>query len=166
VLALLLFRLGWFLWGGRHSRWPAYAVTARRLLDQLHGRSDAAAAHTAFGALLLLGLWTLVAVQAVSGLFASDDIFTEGPLAHRLDDDGVDFATALHTRVFWPIIALIAGHVTAIAWYGLARRDRLARAMFDGRKAGPDAEPRHRALVALATAAASAAFVYALVAWG
>jgi len=166
ALALLLFRLGWFLWGGRHSRWSAYAATPRRLLAQLRGNIDREAAHTAFGALLLFGLWGLVALQAASGLFASDDIFTEGPLAHRLDDDGVDFATALHTRVFWAILVLIAGHLAAIAWYGLAHRDRLALAMFDGRKSGPAAEPRHRAIAALATAIGSAAIVWALVEWG
>lgn len=166
VLGLLLFRLGWFVWGGRHSRAAAYVVTPQGLLGQVRGRSEPTSAHTPFGALLLFGLWSLVVVQATTGLFASDDIFTEGPLASRLDDDGVELATSIHTRVFWPILALVAGHLTAIAWYSLVRRDRLPLAMFDGRKAGPPAEPRAYALRALATLAASSALVYALVEWG
>jgi len=165
VAALLLFRAGWFLWGGRHSRLAAYRVSAGRLLEQLRGRVDPTAAHTPFGALLLLGLWSLAAVQVTSGLFASDDIFTQGPLAHHLDDAGVDAATAIHTRVFWPILALVAGHLLAIGWYGLARRERLALAMFTGRKAGPEAEPRRRLLGALATLTGAGALVYALIEW-
>jgi cytochrome b len=164
VLTLLVFRAGWFLWGGGHSRWSAYRVSLRRLLGQLRGQVDSTAAHTPFGALLLLTLWALAAVQTTSGLFASDDIFTEGPLAHRLDDAGVDLATAIHTRLFWALVALVAGHLLAIAAYAL-RRHALVAAMFTGRKPGPPAESRQRIGAAIATLAGSAALVYALVNW-
>jgi cytochrome b len=109
---------------------------------------------------LALGLWLLAAIQAGTGLFASDDIFTEGPFADRISDDGVDRATAVHVRVYWLVLAAIAGHVVAIAWYGVVRRDRLALAMFTGRKAGPAVETRSRWLAAAATLAGAAAIVY------
>jgi cytochrome b len=165
VIALLIFRLGWALWGGRHSRLAAYRPTPARLWGQLRGRgTDATDAHTPFGALLAIGLWTVVALQAGAGLFTTDHIFTEGPFVRGTDRTIVDSATALHTRLHWLVLALIAGHVAAIAWYGLVRRDLLARAMFTGRKIGPATESRQRWLLAAATLLGAATLVYFLIA--
>jgi cytochrome b len=56
-------------------------------------------------------------LQAVTGLFASDDISTDGPFAGRVGHAGVDFANAIHTRVYWVIWLLCVMHIAAIAWY-------------------------------------------------
>jgi cytochrome b len=162
VLTLLIFRLGWALWGGRHSRLAAYRPRPARLWAQFSGRlSKPDEPHTPFGALLAIAVWALVALQAGTGLFSSDDIFTEGPFAGRVDDEAVDLATSVHVRVYWLVLALIGGHVAAIAWYGIVRRDALAAAMFTGRKAGPAIESRNRLALGAGTLAGAGALVYA-----
>jgi len=161
VIALALFRLGWALWGGRHHRIAAYRLSPGRLWKQLRGHhDDPSAAHTPLGALLALVLWLAVAIQAGTGLFASDDIFTEGPFARRVSDGAVDGATWVHVRLQWLVLGLIVTHLTAMAWYGFVRRDALVYGMFTGRKPGPAAEPQQRLGRALATLIGAAALVY------
>lgn len=158
VLVLLMFRLAWGLWGGRHARFGSYvhALTAGR-------RSDVAA-HTRPGALMAMGVWLIAATQAGSGLFSSDDIFTEGPFVRHVSDATIDLAGSVHHRAFWLIIALAVGHVVAVAWYGAWRKDSLALAMFNGRKAGPDPDPGAYLLRGVATALGAAGLWY-LILW-
>ncbi len=152
VLGLLVFRLGWALWGGTHARIGSY-------WQALHWRSKVSA-HSPAGALMAITLWLGLSIQAGTGLFASDDIMTEGPFARRLSDAGVDLATAVHHRAFWLVIALIVGHLLAIAWYGLARRDPLALGMFTGHKTGLPTDASRRLPSGAMTAVGAAAIVY------
>ncbi|NJN52000.1 MAG: hypothetical protein HC809_09725 [Gammaproteobacteria bacterium] len=59
------------------------------------------------------------------------------------------------------IIALAAGHVAAIAWYGVVRRDSLALGMFNGRKAGPAPDQGSRIVAGLLTLCGAGAAYYA-----
>ncbi len=161
VVVLLLFRLGWAAWGGRHARLTTYLSAPRRLIAQVRGMpADPSAAHTPLGAMMAVVIWLAAAVQAGTGLFSSDDIFTEGPFARHLSDAGVDTATFIHHRAFWIIIALAAGHVATIAWYGIWRRDALALGMFTGHKAGPAPDHAHRLVAGILTLAAALALGY------
>jgi cytochrome b len=134
VIGLMIFRLGWWCWGGIHARWHAYLTTPRQLIDYARGRHDPRHAHTPPGALMAIALWIAVALQSGSGLFASDFIFNRGPLASHLTEAGVRQATWIHVRAFWVIVALAVVHVLAIAAYTAIRRDALAVAMITGRK--------------------------------
>lgn len=171
MAALLLFRLMWGLWGGRHARWPAYRVAPGDVAAHFrHGR--AAGAHTAPGKALALAFVALASVQTAAGLLANDGAFTQGPLAHLVDGQTSDLAAWLHRRLFVAVLALIAIHLAAHAIYGL-RGDRLPLAMITGRKSVAAASPRgprppadlrpaaDRWWRALATAALAAAAVWA-----
>jgi cytochrome b len=165
VIALLLFRLGWAFWGGPYVRIVQYRTSPRRIWAHFTRALTLDSAHTAPGAALALAVWWIVAAQAATGLFASDDIFTDGPFAHYLDAAGVDAATAVHTRLFWLVIALIAAHVGALAWYTF-KRDPLTLAMLNGR--AHDALPpvtSHYAARALVTALGVAALIGAAAYW-
>ena len=114
---------------------------------------------------MALALWMSVFVQVCTGPFASDDIVTDGPFAHYLSDSGVDVATAIHTRVWWVIAALIATHLTALGWYAW-RRDPIAVSMWNGRSAAALVPiESHRLLRAALTAIGAAALVWAGVRW-
>ncbi|NJN51999.1 MAG: hypothetical protein HC809_09720 [Gammaproteobacteria bacterium] len=82
AVVLLLFRLGWAIWGGRYARVSTYSLSLKLVWNQIRSRvPDPTAAHSPLGALMALTLWCVACLQAGSGLFASDDIFTDGPFA-------------------------------------------------------------------------------------
>ena len=161
ALGLLLFRLGWALWGPLYSRLSAFRPSARGFLDHFRGRGIREP-RTAPGSALALLLVLAVAVQAVSGLFTSDEIFTEGPLVRHAGADTVDALSFLHHRVFWVVLGLIGVHLTAHAIYA-ARRDPTALSMFTGRKpVRLPALPAQLPLRALATALGAASLVWGM----
>lgn len=139
VVALLTFRLCWGLFGTKFARFTAYRTTPAALLEHFKGASDGQV-HTAAGVLMAWSVWLTCLVQASCGLFTSDDIFTEGPLARYASDAQIDIASFVHARAYWVLIGLISIHLAAILWYGLVRHDSLALSMFSGRKA-VSAEP-------------------------
>jgi cytochrome b len=160
VLGLLLFRLGWGLWGGRYARFGNYRLAPRRLIAHFRG-VDHGSAHTAPGMAFTIVFLLALAAQVGTGLFATDDIFTEGPLSRLVENDAARALTGIHHRVYWLILAALAAHLTAHAVYAL-RRDPMPLAMITGRK-GLDLEPARAAwTAALLTALGAAALVWAM----
>ncbi|MGD8830583.1 MAG: cytochrome b/b6 domain-containing protein [Pseudomonadales bacterium] len=139
---LLLFRVVWGFAGGLYSRWSTYRTSPGRVLSFIRrvgpGQrlSQRFEAHTPPGVLLALTMLLVVLVQAGTGLFATDDIFIEGPFMRYADDEVVETLTALHHRVWYLVIAAVAAHITAQATYGL-RRNPLPLAMITGSKRLP-----------------------------
>lgn len=161
LLGLVVFRLGWAAWGGIYARWHRYWTTPSAVLAHFQGRAKRTA-HTAPGIALVVLLFLAVALQAASGLFVTDDIFTEGPLYGFATADVSDAATWIHHRLHWLILAAIGTHLAAHAVYGLILRDRLPLAMFTGRKAVDLPSTRHfwlRAALTLALALGVVALV-------
>ncbi len=165
IIGLLLFRVGWALWGGRHVRVTQYRASPAAVWRHFSGRGAQTTAHTAPGAAMALTMFVCVLVQAGSGLFASDDIFTDGPFAHYLSDAGVDLATAVHTRMYWVVLGLIVTHVSALGWYTL-HDNPIALSMLHGRSrmsVAPIAQ--HHWLRAAATAIGIATLVWLADRW-
>jgi len=173
ALTLLLFRLVWGFAGGRWSRFASFFPTPARLRRYLTGRAlpEDGAGHNPLGALSVFALLALLAAQAISGLFANDEIAFAGPLSGLLSGRAVNQISGLHkTWGQYLLIALIALHVLAIIVY-TARRHRLLWPMIAGDKEVAADLPPSRDTVAtralaLAVLAALALAVYALVAWG
>jgi cytochrome b len=160
IIALLLFRLGWAIWGGRYVRFAQYRTSAAAVLRHFRGLGNRDSAHSAPGAAMAIAMFLAVAVQASSGLFASDDIVTDGPFAHLLSSSGVAVATWIHVRMCWVVLGLAATHVAALAWYAL-KGEPVARSMFDGLTVIPQrAILRHYWIRATFTALAAAAIVW------
>ncbi len=114
---------------------------------------------------MALTMFVCVLVQVGSGLFASDDIYTDGPLVHYLSHAGVDLATAIHTRMYWVVLGLIVTHVAALGWYAL-HHDPIALSMVHGRtRVGVAPITRHQWLRAAATAIGAVALVWLADRW-
>ena len=137
LLGLLSFRLGWGLWGGRYARWGNYWTTPLQFVDHFRGRGGKSA-HTSPGIAMAAMLIAATTVQVGTGLFATDDIFTEGPLYDYASAEFARVANWIHHRLHWLILGGLSVHVTAHAVYGFVLRDRTPLAMFTGRK--PDRE--------------------------
>jgi len=140
VLSLLVFRWAWGLVGGRWSRFASFLPTPARLDRALRGRAaaDDGTGHNPLGSLSVWAFLLLLSLQAATGLVADDDVATTGPLNAHVGRHLANRASGWHAG--WGanlILALIALHVIAIAWYALRRREPLLRAMWTGDKPLP-----------------------------
>ena len=131
ILGLIVFRLVWGFIGPRYARFTQFIRGPRAIAHYLkHGAL--VAGHNPLGALSVLALLLGLGFQAVSGLFATDDILTQGPLFDYVSNATAAQLTAWHQLNEWVILGLITLHLLAILWYGLRRRKRLVRAMITG----------------------------------
>jgi hypothetical protein len=92
------------------------------------------------GALSVYGLLTFVALQAVTGLFANDDIAFQGPLAALFDGTTSQFLTSIHRLNVGLLQALVGLHLAAILFYTWVKRESLVPPMLTGFKLVEDAQ--------------------------
>lgn len=175
LLALVLFRLLWGVFGPRHARWwdlPLAPGRVWRHLLSLGARVPSGyLGHNPLGSLSLLALLGLLLAQIGTGLFSSDDIFHFGPLSGLVASATVRQMTRWHASLQDVLLIFIALHVAAIAYYELWKRERLLVPMFSGRKpvtqsaaAEQDAQPRPLWFAVLLMLLACAA-VWGLLEW-
>lgn len=132
ALGLILFRLLWGFFGPRYARFAQFVRGPATVARYLKGAA-APAGHNPLGALSVLALLLVIGFQAVSGLFTTDDIMTQGPLFGYVSETVSAAMTSWHKLNEWVILALIALHLVAVAWYGVVRRKRLVRAIITGK---------------------------------
>lgn len=141
ILSLLLFRLIWGIVGSRTARFadfvrgPARVVAYAREL--LRHRPPPALGHNPLGGWMVVLFLALLLFQAGSGLFANDDIATEGPLYASIGKDLSDRLTALHRLNAKLLLGLVGMHIGAVIYHWLRLRENLVGAMFSGRKRLP-----------------------------
>lgn len=137
ILALILFRIAWGFAGTRYAKFSAFikprliAGYAKGLFNKTSGTT---VGHNPLGALSVLALLLVLGTQVSTGLFANDDIFIEGPLAHLVDDETSDELTSIHHLNVKVLYGLLGLHVLAILFYELFKRERLLLAMISGHK--------------------------------
>jgi cytochrome b len=168
ILTLLVFRLFWGFAGDRYARFARFAPSIRAALGYA-GSPRPWAGHSPLGALSVYALLTGAGVQVLTGLFASDGDFTEGPWALLVSESSVKLASSIHRFNRWVLLALILLHLAAIAWHTIRRRDALLRGMVSGDREGIETTPaaddtaiRLRAIVFLALSAALVAYAVTL----
>lgn len=168
LLALVLFRLCWGLFGSETARFKNFlrgpgAIGA--YLSTLAGKDRAPnIGHNPIGGWSVIAMLLLLAAQAVLGLFAIDvDGIESGPLAYFVSFDEGRLAAEIHEVVFNLILALVVLHLLAVVFYAVFKRDNLVGPMITGSKALNGAEaPRMAPLwLALILLAAAAGIVYA-----
>lgn len=142
ILTLLLFRLLWGLFGTTYARFGNFLRSPPITLTYLRHwfvrpklSNTTYAGHNPAGGYMVVLLLALLLIQATSGLFADDDIFTSGPLAHLVSDELGNRLTSIHHIVSKMILVGVALHILAIAFYELYKKQRLIAAMWHGRKA-------------------------------
>jgi cytochrome b len=143
------------------GRWPLVAIR------QLPLR----AGHDPLGSFSVFALLGLLALQVATGLVADDEIASIGPLNRFVSGATASSATGWHKN--WGqyiLLALVALHIVAIAYYWVARRQNLVGPMLAGDKALPPGTPasadsaatRALALVLAAACAGGAVWVLSL----
>ncbi len=99
----------------------------------LSNKATTSVGHNPLGGWSVLVLLASVLLQAISGLFASDGIDTQGPLSDRLTTAAVKTWSRIHEWNQNVLLILIALHVVAIALYYVLRKENLLGPMITGR---------------------------------
>lgn len=172
ILSLILARVIWGVVGSRHSRFASFlagpATVLRYAADLVRGRHTPTLGHNPMGALSVVALLAVLAVQAGTGLFANDDIFTEGPLADVAGKALSNTLTSIHHTASTVLYFLIGLHLAAVLGYLTIWKENLITPMLNGRKSagafpGATDAPFVSPWLALVIAAAAGLAVWALI---
>lgn len=170
TLLLVSVRLVWGFAGTRHARFASFLRSPRAVGRYLVGlrrdRQVHSVGHNPAGGWMVLVLLALLLAQALTGLFANDEIMNTGPLYGYVSDHTSDRLSGWHHILFDSLLVAIALHVIAIGAYRLVMKTNLVAPMLTGRKSadevGPaDEIPGSRIMLWLALLAAAGA----LLAW-
>ena len=115
-LALIAFRVIWGLFGPRYARFTQFYASPCQVWAYFRTPTKHAG-HNPMGAWSVFGMLAIIGWQGTSGLFANDDILTQGPFANMVSNAWSDRLTSLHqfNEVF--LYAAIGLHLAAIAFY-------------------------------------------------
>jgi cytochrome b len=91
--------------------------------------------HNSVGGLILPAVIILVGLQAISGLFTTDDIVYSGPYYDSANTKIQEWMQWLHHNIFDVLLAIIGLHLVAIGWYLVFVKHNLIGPMLDGKKA-------------------------------
>lgn len=143
VLSLVLFRLVWGFTGNRYARFTEFVsspLTCLRYLGSLFSASGTRhVGHNPAGGYAILAMLLLLAIQAGSGLFTSDDIVTDGPLFSKVSSSTASLLSTIHRRTIWVLLGVIGLHLLANLFYLVVRKNNLIGPMITGRKLAPRA---------------------------
>ena len=134
ALALILFRVIWGFVGSWHARFTNFIPSPSTLIAFLRGQVDGGLGHNPLGALSVIALLGVILIQALTGLFADDDIFFQGPLAKYVSNSTVALLTSIHRFNQYLIFALVGLHIAAISYYYFVKRENLVGPMVTGDK--------------------------------
>lgn len=151
ILTLLLFRIAWGFVGSTHARFRDFLYGPRAIFKFIKTlpRREAArfAGYNPLGGLSVLLIFVCIALQIGTGLFANDDIVTEGPLYQWVSKGTSDFLTTIHSYNFYVLLALISLHIAAVLFHLVYKSENLFTPIFTGNKLlsqdAASAEARH-----------------------
>lgn len=168
LLGVLVFRLIWGFVGTRTARFADFVKGPKRVLAYLRNEYDADRniGHSPLAALSVLALLGAMSAQVGMGLFAGDPYDgATGPLNPLVGVGMADRLTGWHEQFYLVVLALVALHLSAIAWYAVVKRRNLVTPMVTGadeKAQGVEgiAQAGIAALAALAVAVGIAAWVW------
>ncbi|MEY2853289.1 MAG: hypothetical protein RL030_421 [Pseudomonadota bacterium] len=173
TLGLVIFRILWGFFGPRHARFSAFFKPGRvgdYLATLLRRDSTPTVGHNPLGGLAVIVMLMMVAIQAVSGLFITDDIVWSGPWNPAVSSETADRLATVHHLNFDILLWVIGLHVLTVLFYAFYKRQDLVGPMFTGYKKSaivPENQSINGSQLAkaLVIAVLSAAVVYALLAF-
>lgn len=144
MLGIVVFRLCWAFFGSSTARFAQFLRGPRDIAAYLKGKWALAPGHNPLGALSVLALLLLLALQIALGLFAVDvDGIESGPLSTHVSFETGRAMAEWHETIFVALQWLIGLHIVAVLFYVLVKKENLIGAMFSGRReyAEQPAEP-------------------------
>ena len=139
IFVLLIFRVTWGFVGSRTARFSSFvkgpATIFAHLAVLLQKKTETPyLGHNPLGGWSIVAMLLVLFVQVASGLFANDDILTEGPLYVWVSKETSNLLTWVHLINRFVLVALIAIHIFAVFFYFFFKRENLIVPMITGRK--------------------------------
>lgn len=139
TLGLIIFRLIWGFVGTKYAKFNSFVSGPKAMLAYFRSltskQQSLSIGHNSVGGLILPAVIILVGLQAISGLFTTDDIVYSGPYYASANADLQQCMQWLHHNIFDILIAVIGLHLVAIGWYLVVLKHNLIKPMLDGKKA-------------------------------
>lgn len=146
-LGLIVFRIIWGFIGPPHARFSAFLrgpasvfASARQLTNR---NPSSYIGHNPIGGWSTVVFLMVVAVQATTGLFISDDIFYAGPYNAVVSSSTAGDLAGIHHLNFNLLQGLVIVHLVAIIWYQWGKRTNLITPMVTGYKKLASDEAKH-----------------------
>jgi cytochrome b len=138
IFILVTTRIIWGLVGSTTARFSHFIRSPFHIVyylrDLIMGKSTHYLGHNPAGAWMVVSFWIVLLVQAITGLFSSDDVVAEGPLTYTVSEDTVMEMTGWHHLIFNVLLVLIALHLAAVIFHQWKKKEKLVQAMFHGKK--------------------------------
>lgn len=169
TLGLIIFRLIWGFVGTKYAKFSSFIASPKAMVTYLNmirsKQHKPTVGHNPIGGLMLPAVLIIVGLQAISGLFITDDIVSSGPYYDSASKTVQDCMQWLHHNLFNILLGLIVTHIVAIAGYRFGLKHDLISPMFTGKKAVPvkDSISHSQLLKAILVMCLVAVFVYWLV---
>ena len=169
VLCLVLFRVLWGFIGSTTARFSTFLCSPRRTWQYLKalasGSHNSGYGHNPLGGWAVTAFLISLSIQVGTGLFATDDILTAGPLNPLVPNRTADFLTQAHKLNFDVLLGLVVVHVVAVALHRIIGGHDLVRPMITGHAAPKKLASPPRLAFAHAWAGVFAFTVSALITW-
>lgn len=164
VLVLLIFRFSFGLLAKGSARFSQFVKGPKTITAYIKS-PEKTTGHNPLGALGVLALLFSLSVQVGTGLFATDDIFVDGPLNHLVSGDTAGLLTSIHGINQRVLMGLISLHLIAVLIHEGRLGHRILWPMVTGKKwLGDETDAdRHQLGLALACLSLGVALTYILV---
>lgn len=134
LMTLLAFRLVWGIIGSDTAKFTHFIRSPKTVVQYAKDKQNSQSlGHNPLGGYMVVLLLSLLTIQLVTGLFATDDIFTEGPFYSHVSSDIASTLTWVHKQNFNLILGFAVMHVLAVIVY-LVKGENLITAMITGYK--------------------------------
>ena len=130
LLGLIFFRILWGIIGTKYSRFKSFNLSIREAVTQFsNGNNDSELIKTPLGSYSTIMFLLVLITLSVSGLFSSDDILYDGPLAY-LTPNYSSIWVYVHNISHYILYSLITIHIIAILYYQKIKKKNLIKRMF------------------------------------
>ncbi|UTP72252.1 cytochrome b/b6 domain-containing protein [Alteromonas sp. LMIT006] len=135
LLGLIIWRVLWGLIGPVPARFSTFLSHPRALIKYVKASPKPIfATHNPLGACAVVLFLLFISLQAISGLFMTDDILFTGVLHNWLSSAMTESIMWFHNNAFNLLLVLIGVHVFAVMVHVKTTEPYLIKAMFDGNK--------------------------------
>ncbi|WP_371187989.1 cytochrome b/b6 domain-containing protein [Thalassotalea maritima] len=139
LAGLWISRIVWGFMGSETSRFNHFVRSPITVIQAWRNNriSQPHIGHNPVGGYMVIALLITLMVQIISGLFATDDVFAEGPLYGFASEKVATYMDSLHSSNFDVLLGLIAVHALAGVFH-VMRGDNVIASIVTGYKKSSD----------------------------